>query len=58
MQDLTLFISLVFIALACILMGAGVPTTAHSKLLLDHVATADAFACAVDGEDAKVPVLP
>ncbi|MGF1446021.1 MAG: TRAP transporter permease, partial [Pikeienuella sp.] len=26
-EDLTLFISLVFIALACILMGAGVPTT-------------------------------
>ncbi|MEO0829458.1 MAG: TRAP transporter fused permease subunit, partial [Pseudomonadota bacterium] len=33
-QDLTLFISLVFIALACILMGAGVPTTALYIMLV------------------------
>ena len=32
--DLTLFISLVFIALACILMGAGVPTTALYIMLV------------------------
>ena len=33
-QDLTLFLSLVFIALACILMGAGVPTTALYIMLV------------------------
>ena len=33
-EDLTLFISLVFIALACILMGAGVPTTALYIMLV------------------------
>ena len=33
-QDLTLFISLVFIALACILMGAGIPTTALYIMLV------------------------
>ncbi len=33
-SDLTLFISLVFIALACILMGAGVPTTALYIMLV------------------------
>ena len=33
-EDLTLFISLVFIALACILMGAGVPTTALYVMLV------------------------
>lgn len=33
-QELTLFISLVFIALACILMGAGVPTTALYIMLV------------------------
>ncbi len=33
-NDLTLFISLVFIALACILMGAGVPTTALYIMLV------------------------
>ncbi|WP_422040290.1 TRAP transporter permease [Roseibium sp.] len=33
-QDLTLFTSLVFIALACILMGAGVPTTALYIMLV------------------------
>ncbi|MEP3275806.1 MAG: TRAP transporter permease [Stappiaceae bacterium] len=33
-QDLTLFISLIFIALACILMGAGVPTTALYIMLV------------------------
>lgn len=33
-QDLTLFISLVFIAMACILMGAGVPTTALYIMLV------------------------
>ena len=32
--DLTLFLSLVFIALACILMGAGVPTTALYIMLV------------------------
>lgn len=32
--DLTLFISLVFIAMACILMGAGVPTTALYIMLV------------------------
>ena len=32
--DLTLFISLIFIALACILMGAGVPTTALYIMLV------------------------
>lgn len=32
--DLTLFISLVFIAIACILMGAGVPTTALYIMLV------------------------
>lgn len=32
--DLTLFISLVFIALACILMGAGIPTTALYIMLV------------------------
>lgn len=33
-QDLTLFISLVFIAIACILMGAGIPTTALYIMLV------------------------
>ncbi|MEM6941621.1 MAG: TRAP transporter fused permease subunit [Pseudomonadota bacterium] len=33
-EDLTLFISLVFIAIACILMGAGVPTTALYIMLV------------------------
>jgi TRAP-type uncharacterized transport system fused permease subunit len=33
-SDLTLFISLVFIALACILMGAGIPTTALYIMLV------------------------
>ncbi len=33
-EDLTLFISIVFIALACILMGAGVPTTALYIMLV------------------------
>lgn len=33
-EQLTLFISLVFIALACILMGAGVPTTALYIMLV------------------------
>lgn len=33
-EDLTLFFSLVFIALACILMGAGVPTTALYIMLV------------------------
>ncbi|MCV0429195.1 MAG: TRAP transporter large permease subunit, partial [Roseibium sp.] len=33
-EDLTLFISLVFIAVACILMGAGVPTTALYIMLV------------------------
>jgi TRAP-type uncharacterized transport system fused permease subunit len=33
-EDLTLFIRLVFIALACILMGAGVPTTALYIMLV------------------------
>ncbi len=33
-SDLTLFISLVFIAVACILMGAGVPTTALYIMLV------------------------
>ena len=33
-EDLTLFISLVFIALACILMGAGIPTTALYIMLV------------------------
>lgn len=33
-QELTLFVSLVFIALACILMGAGVPTTALYIMLV------------------------
>ncbi|MEM8753609.1 MAG: TRAP transporter fused permease subunit, partial [Pseudomonadota bacterium] len=33
-EDLTLFISLVFIAMACILMGAGVPTTALYIMLV------------------------
>jgi TRAP transporter 4TM/12TM fusion protein len=33
-EDLTLFISLIFIALACILMGAGVPTTALYIMLV------------------------
>ena len=33
-EDLTLFISLTFIALACILMGAGVPTTALYIMLV------------------------
>lgn len=33
-EDLALFISLVFIALACILMGAGVPTTALYIMLV------------------------
>ena len=33
-KDLTLFISLVFIAFACILMGAGVPTTALYIMLV------------------------
>lgn len=33
-DDLTLFISLVFIALACILMGAGIPTTALYIMLV------------------------
>lgn len=32
--DLTLFISLVFIAIACILMGAGIPTTALYIMLV------------------------
>lgn len=34
MEDLTLFISLVFIAIACILMGAGIPTTALYIMLV------------------------
>ncbi|WP_108258380.1 TRAP transporter permease [Mangrovicoccus ximenensis] len=33
-QDLTLFLSLILIALACILMGAGVPTTALYIMLV------------------------
>ena len=33
-QDLTLFFSLVFVAIACILMGAGVPTTALYIMLV------------------------
>ncbi|WP_298921835.1 TRAP transporter fused permease subunit [uncultured Roseobacter sp.] len=33
-QDLQLFISLVFIAIACILMGAGIPTTALYIMLV------------------------
>ena len=33
-EDLTLFISLVFIAIACILMGAGIPTTALYIMLV------------------------
>ena len=33
-EDLTLFISLVFIAMACILMGAGIPTTALYIMLV------------------------
>ncbi len=33
-EDLTLFISLVFIAVACILMGAGIPTTALYIMLV------------------------
>ncbi|MEM1298384.1 MAG: TRAP transporter fused permease subunit [Pseudomonadota bacterium] len=33
-EDLTLFFSLVFVALACILMGAGVPTTALYIMLV------------------------
>ena len=33
-EDLTLFLSLVFIAIACILMGAGVPTTALYIMLV------------------------
>lgn len=33
-EDLTLFISLVFIALACIFMGAGIPTTALYIMLV------------------------
>jgi len=33
-QDLQLFLSLVFIALACILMGAGIPTTALYIMLV------------------------
>lgn len=33
-EDLTLFISLVFIAAACILMGAGIPTTALYIMLV------------------------
>jgi len=33
-EDLTLFMSLVFIALACILMGAGIPTTALYIMLV------------------------
>lgn len=34
LQDLTLFVSLVFIALACVLMGAGIPTTALYIMLV------------------------
>ncbi len=33
-EDLTLFISLIFIAVACILMGAGIPTTALYIMLV------------------------
>ena len=33
-EDLTLFISLIFIAIACILMGAGIPTTALYIMLV------------------------
>lgn len=33
-EDLTLFVSLIFIAVACILMGAGVPTTALYIMLV------------------------
>jgi len=33
-EDLTLFVSLVFIAIACILMGAGIPTTALYIMLV------------------------
>lgn len=33
-EDLTLFVSLVFIAVACILMGAGIPTTALYIMLV------------------------
>ncbi len=35
LQDLVLFISLVFIATACILMGAGIPTTALYIMLVN-----------------------
>ena len=34
MEDLQLFISLVFIAIVCILMGAGIPTTALYIMLV------------------------
>jgi TRAP transporter 4TM/12TM fusion protein len=34
LQDITLFLSMVFIAVACILMGAGVPTTALYIMLV------------------------